>query len=285
MTADKVINLYNKTFRHFGPLHKLTRAIAWKGGDALVSILSMLRRFEVSHDELLPLYKLEMLIGTYESETVEICRKLISPGMTVLDIGAHIGYFTLLFSQLVGSKGRVFAFEPHPSNYRILMRNVKRRTLDNVTLIRKAVSDKQGYALFYETPLSVGHSLLPAKSYATQFPVEITSIDYFLRESAVTLADFVKIDVEAGEPEVIEGMRYLAEHSPNLSLILEYKRNLLAKRNYNPVELFHSIFSMGFDIFVIQNHGKLFKVQPDAADKIALSIEKCNLLAQKPATA
>ena len=68
-------------------------------------------------------WKLEMLFHNYEKETTELFKKIIKPGMTVIDIGAHIGYFTRLFSKLVGEKGKVFAFEADPINFSFLKRN------------------------------------------------------------------------------------------------------------------------------------------------------------------
>ena len=278
---EKFGPLYDKTFRRVGPLHRLTRAIVWKGGDASVKILSTLRQFELPPDRLLPLYKLGMLIGTYESETVQVCKPLIHTGMTVIDIGAHAGYYTFLFSRLVGTTGRVYAFEPHPKNFEILKRNVERHHLTNVTLIQKAVSDKNCNAIFHETALSMGHSLLPVKSYSNKISVETVSLSYFLKEQGVREVGLIKMDVEGGEPEVLEGISGLLKDAHDLSIIMEFKPSILLKRNYEPTELLKKLFAMDFESFVIKNDGKLIRVQPDDAARIISSIEKCNLLVQK----
>ena len=67
----------------------------------MVRVLSRIKQFDLPPDGLLPIYKLQMLTGTYEKETVDVCKKIIRPGMTIFDIGAHVGYYTLLFSRLV----------------------------------------------------------------------------------------------------------------------------------------------------------------------------------------
>ena len=280
---EKLGPLYDKTLRRVGPLHKLTRAIIWNGGDALVKILSALRQFELPPDRLLPLYKLAMFIGTYELETVQVCKRLIHPGMTIIDIGAHVGYYTFLFSKLAGTTGRVYAFEPHPRNFEILKRNVERHRLDNVTLIQKAVSDKTCNAIFYETPLSMGHSLLPVKSYSNKISVETVSLSHFLQQEGVKEVGLIKMDVEGGEPEVLEGISGLLKDADDLSIILEFKPSILLKRKYEPTDLLKKLFPMDFEVFVIKSNGNLIRVQPDDAARIVSSIEKCNLLAQKSA--
>jgi len=82
--------------------------------------------------------------GIWEPFETDLVRREIQPGDTVLDIGANIGYFTLLFAQLVGAQGRVYAFEPDPTNFHILRRNIERNGLKNVVPEQKAVSSRTG---------------------------------------------------------------------------------------------------------------------------------------------
>jgi FkbM family methyltransferase len=201
--------------------------------------------------------------------------------MTVIDIGAHAGYYTFLFADLVGATGRVYAFEPHPRNFAILKRNVERHRLDNVTLIQKAVSDKNCDAIFYETALSMGHSLLPVKSYSNKIFIETVSLSHFLQEEGVKEVGLIKMDVEGGEPEVLKGISGLLKEAHALSIILEFKPSILLKRNYEPAELLKKLFPMDFEVFVIKSDGDLIRLKPDDDAGIIASIEKCNLLAQK----
>src|SRR3989344_1154319 len=79
--------------------------------------------------------KIAMLGGSYERETGVLLREIVKPGMTVVDIGAHIGYFTRLLSKAVGPGGRVFAFEPEPENFSLLYLNTKNRPKERVPSI------------------------------------------------------------------------------------------------------------------------------------------------------
>lgn len=276
----KAKGLYDGTLRRIGPLHRLLRPLAWKGGELAVAALSAILRFDLPRDELLPLYRLELLLGTYESATVRAYRALIRPGAVVFDVGAHVGYHTLRFARLAGRRGKVFAFEPHPENFQLLRRNVARRVLPQVTLVPEAVSDAPGRAAFHETPLSMGHSLWALKEHAGTVEVARNSLDGFAAAHGIERADLVKIDVEGGEPEVLEGMRTLSARSPDLALIVEFKPALLARRGVPPAHLPQALASMGFAVSVIgaRGPGRL----PDDSAALA-AYPTCNLLARRAA--
>jgi len=276
----KAKGLYDGTLRRIGPLHRLVRALAWMGGELAVAALSAGLRFELPREALFPLYKLELLLGTYEAATVRRYRALLRPGAVVFDVGAHVGYHTLRFARLVGREGRVFAFEPHPGNYRLLRRNVERRALPQVTLIPQAVSDAPGRQRFHETPLSMGHSLWPLKEHTGRLDVPRASLDAFAREEGIDRADLIKIDVEGAEPEVLEGMRGLAARSPAVAVIIEFKPALLARRGYPPAQLPEVLASMGFAVTRIGARGALVPLPQDPAALAALAT--CNLLAMRP---
>jgi FkbM family methyltransferase len=121
--------------------------------------------------------------------------------MTVFDVGANAGYFTLLFSRAVGSSGAVFAFEPDPQNLVHLRRNITLNHRDNVSIIAAAVTDKEGAARF-RPDASMG-------SICSEGPLSVTTcrIDDF------PTPDFVKMDIEGGELLALQGaQRTLRKH-------------------------------------------------------------------------
>jgi len=243
---EKLEPLYDATLRRVGPVHGLLRQMLWSGGDVVVRAASRLARFEVPAEHLLPLYKLEMLLGTYESQTVRACRRLVRPGMTVADVGAHVGYYTRRFSRWVGPQGLVLAFEPHPANFDMLRRNMERARLRNVRLFPFAVSDREGTATLWETPLSTGHSLHAVKPEAgRQLARPTVSLDAVCRSEGVFRVDLVKMDVEGGEPEVLKGMAGLARQSPRLAILMEFKAELLARRGYDPAQVLQTLSAFG----------------------------------------
>ena len=274
-----MIALYNRTVRRVGIAHRLVRIVVWHGGEAIVRGLIAVRRFEVPAERLLPLYKIELLVGAYERDTVRVCEKLIGPGAVVVDVGAHVGYFTNVFSRLAGAAGRVFAFEPHPANFQILLRNLRRRRIANVTAVQMAVSSGSGQATLYATPLSMGHSLLDVKAYVERVPVATVSLDGFFSAHGIERVDLVKIDAEGGEADVLEGMRRRAGRPEPLSVILEFKPSILVRQGRRPVELLERLFALGFAVYAIGRGGVVRPVSAAAAEQFASSGETQNLLA------
>jgi len=114
----------------------------------------------------------------------------------VVDIGANIGYYTLIFARLVGEQGRVFAFEPDPANFSLLAKNVAVNNYHNVELIQKAVSDQTGNARLYLSPKStVDHRIYSSNDNRKFIDVEAVRLDdYFLDNNGKI--DFIKMDIQ-----------------------------------------------------------------------------------------
>ncbi len=260
-------------------IHGLVRAGVWSGAAVLVSVLSRLRGFEVPADGMQ--HRIRMVAGTYERETMAVCRQLIRRGASVIDVGAHAGYFTLAFARLVRPGGRVLAFEPHPRTFEFLRRNLGRHGLENVVAVQKAVGDRDGQAVFYETPVSLGHSLQPVKDHIGTVRVATTSLDSYLGAAWIDQVTLVKVDVEGGEPEVLDGLAGLARRAQVLSLILEFKPYLLKRRDFRPSDLLRKLYAMGFSVYAIRPGPLLLHIGPSAADRFAESTASGNLLAHK----
>src|SRR4030042_4007070 len=98
--------------------------------------------------------------GGWEVETIRLFKQLAKEGDTVVDIGAHIGYYTLLAARIVGDTGKVYAFEPDPANHDVLVGNIKLNGFQNVVTVRKAISDKNGQIELYLNEKNTGgHSI------------------------------------------------------------------------------------------------------------------------------
>ena len=151
----------------------------------------------------------------YEPETVAYLREHVKSGDVVLDVGANFGYYTVLFSKWV-QHGIVHAFEPVPENYGILKLNTYSRP--NVVLHKKAISNKVSSRWFYKNRSYGGHGLIPKTLMNGRFLVETIPLDdYNFRR-----VDWVKIDVEGHEGEVLDGMRDVIRRNPRIRLIIEF---------------------------------------------------------------
>jgi FkbM family methyltransferase len=147
----------------------------------------------------------------YEPETVPLFYRLATHARTTLDVGAYVGYYTLLAAH-ANPAAQVFAFEPLEPVYERLQRNIKLNLLDNAQCIRAAVGDFDGESDFYhcagEIPCSSSLSFEFMRSVAQlrASRVAVITLDQFVRENGVEHVDLMKIDTETTEPQVLRGM-------------------------------------------------------------------------------
>jgi FkbM family methyltransferase len=155
-----------------------------------------------------------VLAGTYEREQTRCFEERLQPGWTLFDVGAHVGYYTLLGAALVGRAGRVISFEPNARNNRFLRRHVAMNGLQQVSIEGAAVSDRAGVARF-EAGSGSGTGHL-AEHGGTEVPT--VRLDDYCREFDLQ-PQAVKIDVEGAELKVLRGAEsLLVTHHPLLFL-------------------------------------------------------------------
>lgn len=132
-----------------------------------------------------------------------IIRKLLHPGAVCLDIGAHIGYYSLLMSRWVGPSGKVISFEPMPYTYSFLATNLQRNRARNVVAKQTAVGDIAGYVqMEVADNRRLGWSSV---SESGNTKVSCTSVDAEIEANRLEMVDFIKIDVEGYELNVLRG--------------------------------------------------------------------------------
>jgi FkbM family methyltransferase len=160
--------------------------------------------------------------GTWEPEVVQAISASVSPGMTALDIGAYAGFFTLFLSKLVGPQGKVVAFEPLPANFRVLEENLELNSVQNAIVEKQAVSSSPGQLTLevpsLESPLVAGPFAEDDERGSMSVPS--TSLDDYVFQNGLQV-DFIKIDVEGFEDEVLIGAeRTLAAFRPTMVIEL-----------------------------------------------------------------
>jgi FkbM family methyltransferase len=155
-------------------------------------------------------------LGTHEWDTQKMLLKLLFKGATVYNIGAHIGFYAVGLSQLVGPVGKIIAFEPNPEVYQRLRENISINKLLNVTAYESAVGDFDGMASFSislsDTQGRFSH--LPYVKDGPVIQVPCKRIDTFIKEGG-PVPNFMMIDVEHAEGSVFRGMvGTLTRHKP-----------------------------------------------------------------------
>jgi FkbM family methyltransferase len=209
------------------------------------------------------------LWGQYLPATTAFFFQAVTDGDTVVDVGAHWGYFTLLAASLCGTHGRVFAFEPHPRNFAFLAKNVQANDLTNVVAVQKAVSDRAGYAKLFLARTTVGHSLcaLPPQWRAEGDPataaivVDTVALDEFFAQSSVQ-PRLIKLNIEGAERLALAGMRRLIERSPMLALITEFNPAYLNAKAAS--DFLEQLAAWGFDLAALDDDRRQLEVAPVA---------------------
>ncbi len=181
-------------------------------------------------------------LGIYESEKQQWVLQLTKPGMSVIDIGANAGFYTLAFSRLVGSGGKVFALEPLGSNTEKLLTHIRLNRITNTRVIQAVAADRSGVVPFEKGADDFTGRI--TKDANIQHRVPAVTLDDLFSSGAVSEADLLKIDVEGGEYNVLKGARaLLRQWSPSILLALhgsEQKqrcRTLLSEHGYSLFDL------------------------------------------------
>jgi len=206
---------------------------------------------------------IDMSMGKYEEETTQLVERLIKPGMVVIDVGAHVGYYTLIAAKGVGPAGKVYAFEPEPNNHALLLENIELNRYSNVVAEKKAVSDRVGCSQLYLTALDNGrhsiyrHGLPESGSVA----VETTTLDAFLESQGWPRIGLVKIDVEGAEMSVLAGMGQLLQKSDAVNLIVEFNPAILQGVGVDPLEFLEQMGYLGFNVYWIDREKGLLPVE------------------------
>ena len=148
--------------------------------------------------------------GTYETKNVEAIQKTIREEDVAYDVSAHVGYFSVLMGDIVGSGGKVIAFEPRGLNLGYLRKHVAVNNCENIEIVSKALGDHSGHAKL-ETRTGSGTGYV---SETGEEDIEIVSIDELVTSGALSAPTFLSIDVEGGEMDVLLGARKFIALSP-----------------------------------------------------------------------
>ena len=191
--------------------------------------------------------------GIHEKIITNLIKKEIHSGDVVLDIGAHIGYYTLQFANLVGSTGKVYAFEPEPKNFELLKKNVQINKHDNVVLIQKIVSDKDGIVEFFISKFdSIGNKLFKSNEAGSSIKIESTTLDEYFKDLKKKI-DFIKMDIQGGEGKAILGMKNLLKENKNLKIIQEWWPDALKQNHANPEDHLKFLQHIGYKFYEIDS--------------------------------
>jgi len=208
--------------------------------------------------------------------------------MIAVDIGAHHGIYTLLMSHLVGPQGRVIAFEPSAREFRKLKLHLKINRCSNVTANNAAVADSSGTREFFvvQGTSTVANSLHPAAGRKTiGVPTRVSALDDYLSETRTSAPDFIKLDAEGAEPQVIWGARELLNGSLRPIVLCEVDEGVisLGTWEHSADSVLQLLESRRFLWFALSPEGGLRPVPkgaPCRGDYVAVPAEKLAILTE-----
>ncbi len=201
----------------------------------------------------------------YEPVETGIFMKQIRAGSVVLDIGANIGYYTLIAARQVGPQGRVYAFEPDPANFQLLKKNVEQNSYRNVVLVNKAVSSKTRTLRLFRSQTNRGdHRVYDSKDGRESVPIEAVALDDFFKKMDKKV-QFIKMDIQGSEALALEGMRGLIRKNRSLKLVAEFEPRCLKACGSDPGKFLKNLGQLGFSVKEIsEKEGRVKAANPQA---------------------
>jgi FkbM family methyltransferase len=199
--------------------------------------------------------------GVFEKSELKFVEEYLKPGMTVLDLGAHHGLYTLLASKCVGASGKVFAFEPSPRERKSLRRHLFLNRCQNVALENLALGKENAEVDLYvvEEWAAGCNSLRPpdVSAKTSRTPVQVTRLDDWLNKTKIGPVGFVKLDVEGAELDALRGAEEFLTRVPRPVILAEVQDIRTAPWGYRAKEIIELLSQKRFQWFSITPAGGL----------------------------
>ncbi|MGB8214535.1 MAG: FkbM family methyltransferase [Anaerolineales bacterium] len=203
---------------------------------------------------------------SYERETISFLKRIILPEDIIYDIGANIGYYSLIFSRLVGPKGWVHSFEPSEREFLLLAENVNLNSFNNVYLnqlaisefsgiIEMSISEKPAYGAYNTIGVPTHGSV--EKEIFRKETIRTTTLDDYSSVYNVQKPSIIKIDVEGGELNVLKGGRNLFSREDSPILVLEICEATLKGFGIVPNQVLNLLKEYSYNLFSIRSDGLL----------------------------
>jgi FkbM family methyltransferase len=186
------------------------------------------------------------LTGRYEPETQDAFIKNIKPNNTVYDLGANVGYFSLLASALIGKNGKVYSFEPIKQNFKLLANHIAINKADNIKVFEFAIADKNKKIVFTNSENPFANTYInssPMFDISPTIEIEGRSLDSLCFDDKLLPPDFIKMDIEGAEFDALKGAEklikqyhpiiYISTHDNHLKGVENLCREFLVQLNYD----------------------------------------------------
>lgn len=192
--------------------------------------------------------------GLLENYMANTLQSLCMPGMHIVDVGANIGFYTLLFSRLTGGSGKVWAFEPGPKNLFTLQKNIAANACTNIIVVDGGVSNFSSEGRLYLSEHHHGDHRIFQDGARQSIPIKLYSLDeYFTQSERI---DLIKLDIQGSEGLALKGMRRILAENTGLIVVFEFWPIGLSKLGIDPARLLLDLFELNYRIQVIDERAK-----------------------------
>jgi FkbM family methyltransferase len=224
-----------------------------------------------------------LALGVYERFELDLFRKMLRPGMTVVDVGSNIGLYTAVAARAVGPQGRVLAIEPDAENCGFVRENIAANHVENVVVSQCAVGAENATGTLYLNDMNkADHRIYQGYDERRTTSVRIVRLDDLLAQHGIEHVDVVKMDIQGAEGQAWRGMDELLAQ-PDVRLMIEYWPWGLARCGDDPRAFLTKVRAAGFQIFDLDSDAhKITPVVDDAAlASLTLERQHKNLLLQR----
>lgn len=195
-------------------------------------------------------------LGEYEPGTMALFRSYLKEGMTVIDIGANLGYFTVIAARRVGPQGLVLCYEPDPHNFSLLEKNIAANGFTNVKPFTLALSDKSGTRELFFGDNQTTLSFSDKKGEGRFESVATDTLDNSLKALGSPKVDMIKMDIEGAEPIALDGMLGTIARNPDIIVLFEFHPNAIKRLDYSPLRFLERWKELGFSLSAIDEDRK-----------------------------
>tara|TARA_B110001454_G_scaffold15210_2_gene13676 strand:- start:52414 stop:53298 length:885 start_codon:yes stop_codon:yes gene_type:complete len=218
----------------------------------------------------------------------KIIKDEIKSGDIIIDLGAHIGYYTLLFARQSSIDGKVFAFEPEPSNFSILEKNIIANKYKNIIAVQKAVSDSNSQINLWIGQESSGANRIykPKQTNTQNFKIsKVNSIkldDYFMNSEYFDKINFIKMDLEGAEYKALLGMKLLLQKNKKITILTEFSKKSLEDSGHTSLEFIDFFYDNDFQVNLLdEKNKKIVPITKTEFLEIDSNTQLINLLCKK----
>jgi len=215
--------------------------------------------------------------GRWEAYETELFCQSIKPHMTILDVGANLGYYSLVAAKILNGTGQVIAFEPVPRNYQLFLKSIQRNQFKNIILVREALSNINGTREVFLDTRNYGACSFSEKNVGESSPitVETLTLDSCLSKLGVHRVDLLKVDVEGAEALVLEGAKQTLQQTR--LIFMEFWPEAIRNLHQDPA-MFLKELSRNFTVRRIDAREKrLIEVSDQGLGELAASNGNLNI--------